>query len=165
MDSKPPPEVFSSQDIEDAIGRLDREVEQMDSELKQKKADRDNLRDALALIRNTVLARPKIGPVVIRPHRSDREPDEKEKRIMDAIRKIGRFGVSRDIATEANMDPKAMSRITPRMRLRGLLVSHPLADPNGKFHFPLGLPEFLDAQGMVKPEHEYPSVDKLSQQS
>lgn len=162
MESTLPVVTFSSEDVESAISRLDREIESLDSEVKERRARRDDLRKALDLIRATVLSRPQISqPVVIRTKRTGRGPDDTEQRIIDAVRELGRFSVSRDIAVAAHMDSKAMSRITPRMRLRGLLVAHPLADPNGKFHFPLGLPEFLDGNGSVKPENEYVNLDKL----
>ena len=165
----PPKASHDAESIEEALILLDRKIEAALKDIKQMEIDRATLRNAKDAI-GRILGRDKqtdslpraIGATVERVMVPQRTPDPDEQTIIAALRGLGRFYASRDVAAKSGMDPKRVSRVTPRMRNRGYLVQHPKADPNSKLHFPLGLPDFVNPDGTVKPEHEYEQVDKLN---
>lgn len=155
--------------FERALELLDLKIEAARKDIQQMEIDRAQLRNAKETLAR-ILGRDKqsdrphriIGTTVERNPVSQRHLNGDEENIITALREMGKFTASRDVAAKAGMDPKRVSRVTPRLRHQGYLVQHPKADPKSKFHFPLGLPEFLNPDGTVKPEREYEQADKLN---
>jgi hypothetical protein len=163
-----------SEEISKELLRLDGEIRKDEVALKEKKDARDNLKKSWEIIQRVVVNRAsRFQPVAASkqqqiPLNDDEDDDDEdadadasdlnanEQRIVNAITDIGHFDTSRTIAKRAGMDAKVITRITQRMRKKRILVAHPYADPNSKFHFPLGIPSFLDDNSNVKPDHEYP---------
>lgn len=142
------------------------EIERVRNILDRKETDRDVF----------VSAWNRIFPVLFKEHSPARPHvqlaiqggttlDNKEFVVRNVLQEIGRFTVNRVILEKLD-DPQLPSaeiaRVTARLRARGILVKHPLAESDNKNHFAIGLPEWISPDGEVYPQREYERADKLA---